>query len=45
MTQEDEAAVAQYGWWKKVADNVPGGGMCVFRSVYVGASVGAVVVY
>ena len=44
MTEEDETAVAQYGRLKKVADSVRGGGMCVFRSVHVGASVDAVVV-
>ena len=44
MTEEDEAAVAQYGRLKKVSDRVRGGGMCVFRSVHVGASVDAVVV-
>ena len=44
MTEEDEVAVAQYGRLKKVADSVRGGGMSVFRSVHVGASVNAVVV-
>ena len=44
MTEEDEAIVAQHGWSKKVADSVRGGGMCVFRSVHVGASVDVVVV-
>ena len=44
MTEEDEAAVAQHGWVKKVADSVRGGGMCVFRSVQVGESVDAVAV-
>ena len=44
MTEEDEAAVVQYGWLKKVADSVRGGEMCVFHSVHVDASVDAVVV-
>ncbi len=44
VTEEDEAVVAQYGRLKKVAGCVRGGGMCVFRSVHVGASVDAVVV-
>ena len=43
-TDEDEAAGAQYVRLKKVADSVGGGGTCVFRSVYVGASVDTVVV-
>ena len=44
VTEEDEAVVAQYGKLKRVADSVRGVGMCVFRSVHVGASVDAVVV-
>ena len=44
MTEEDEAAAAQYGWLKKVSIRVRGGGMCVFHSVHVDASVDAVVV-
>ena len=43
MTEEDEAAVVQYGWLKKVADSVRGGGMCVFHNVHVGASVDVVI--
>ena len=43
MTEEDEVAVARYGWLR-VADCVRGGGMCVFRSVDVGATVTVVVV-
>ena len=43
MTEEDEVLVAQYGRLKKVADSVPGGGMCVFRGVHVGAGVDAAV--
>ena len=45
MTEEDEAVVARYGWLTKVSDRVRGGEMCVFRSVHVGASVDAVVVF
>ena len=45
MTEEDEVVVAQHGWLKKVSDRVRGGGMCVFRSVHVGASVGVVEVH
>ena len=44
VTEEDEAVVAQYGGLKKVADSVRGGGMRVFRSVHVGASIDAVAV-
>ena len=44
MTEEDEAAVAQYGRLKKLTDRVRGGEMCVFHSVHVDASVDAVVV-
>ena len=43
MTEEDEAAVAQYGSLKKVSDRESGGEMCAFRSVHVGASVDALV--
>ena len=44
MTEEDEAAAAQCGRWKKVSDRVRGGHICVFRSVHVDASVDVAVV-
>ena len=44
MTEEDEAVVAQNAWLKKVSDRVRSGGMCVFRSERVDASVDVVVV-
>ena len=37
VTEEDEDVVARYGRLKNVSDRVRGGGMCVFRSVHVGA--------
>ena len=44
MTEEGEAVVGQSGRLKKVSDRVRGGETCVFRSVYVDATVDVIVV-